>query len=169
MAWRRLCRTDQSHQQYRQLCAMQEYQNCSRGFWQLYLSGRIIFTDNPTTTLSCCNCIQILLSSLLHANMITFWSQDNSSVIHLRSHTNPGKPLKYAVMLKLRSNYDPELMVITGLNNLLDPEGKFLSTRTDYYWKKKYLFHYFSVIRVSKIHQNKVESFLHHDWINVKI
>ena len=36
----RVCSTDQSHHQYRCECAVQDYQNCLRGSWWLYLSGK---------------------------------------------------------------------------------------------------------------------------------
>ena len=34
---------DQSHHQYRGGCTVHGYQNCSRGSWWLYLSGKMIF------------------------------------------------------------------------------------------------------------------------------
>ena len=44
----RACSIDLSHHQYRGGCAVHGYQHCSRDSWWLYLSGRMIFTDNIT-------------------------------------------------------------------------------------------------------------------------
>ena len=39
----RACSMDLSHHQYKGGCAVHGYQNCSRGSWWLYLSGKMIF------------------------------------------------------------------------------------------------------------------------------
>ena len=38
--WRRVCSMDLLHHQYGGECAIQDHQNCSRGSWWLYLSGK---------------------------------------------------------------------------------------------------------------------------------
>ena len=39
--------TYQSHHQYGGGCTIQDYQNCSRGCWWFYLSGKMIFYRQP--------------------------------------------------------------------------------------------------------------------------
>ena len=39
----RACSMDLSHHQYRGGCAVHGYQDCSRGSWWMYLSGKKIF------------------------------------------------------------------------------------------------------------------------------
>ena len=38
--WRRVCSMDLSHYRYGVHCVVQDYRNCSRGSWWLYLSGK---------------------------------------------------------------------------------------------------------------------------------
>ena len=45
----RACSVDLSHYQYREECAVHGYQNCSRGSWWLYLSGKMIFYGQYNT------------------------------------------------------------------------------------------------------------------------
>ena len=48
---RRVCSKDLSHRQYRGEFAVQDYQDCSRGSWWLYLSGeKLCFTYNLAIT-----------------------------------------------------------------------------------------------------------------------
>ena len=74
----RACSMDLSHHQYREGCAVHGYRHCSRGSWWLYLSGKTIFI---TQISSYCDESRCSLSFFQDANMITFGSLDNSSVI----------------------------------------------------------------------------------------
>ena len=77
----RACNMDLSHYQYRGGCAAHDYQNCSRGSWWLYLSGKMTFYRQYNPNFILLWWIKMFLRSFQDANMITFGSLDNSSVI----------------------------------------------------------------------------------------